>query len=408
MAPGGLPIDRPNATTGRRRTALLSTLLLAACMTGLGGILTGCQPKQPEVPVVSGPRRVSALGRIEPETKIRKVAVSSSLSGDRIQDLLVEENQLVKKGQPLAILNSYGTLKASLQEANTLVAVAQSKLNQVKAGAKQGEIRAQEYKVQSLQRRLAAEKLAQDQNVSSKRSSMLEAKTEAKRYDQLFQAGGASELQRDRYRTRAETTVAELSQAIETREGTLSTLRAEIESAKQTLDEIAEVRPVDVATAESELRKAVAARDRAQQEFSFATVLAPQDGQILKIVSRPGDKVSDSGILEMADTRRMVATAEVYQTDMPGISIGQKATITADGFNGSLIGTVYQINRQVVQQSIFSGQPGENQDQRVFEVKIRIDPKDIEERNIKSASNLQVNVVFDPQPPATPTPKPER
>lgn len=432
MEAGNLSVDRfrPNSAhlrrkpwsirragcCGLRSAALLSTLLAAVAVTGLGGMLTSCRPKEPEIPVASGPRRVSALGRIEPETKIRKVAVSSSLSGDRIQDLLVKENEHVRQGQPLAILNSYGTLKASLEEANSMVAVAQSKLNQVKSGAKQGEIRAQEYKIQSLQRRLAAEKLAQDQIVSSKRSSMLEAKTEAKRYEQLFREGGASELQRDRYRTRAETTVADLSQAIETREGTLSTLRAEIESAKQTLDKIAEVRPVDVATAESELRKAVAARDRARQEFSFATVLAPQDGEILRIISRPGDKVSDAGILEMADTSSMIVTAEVYQTDMPGIAIGQKATITADGFNGSISGTVYQVNRQVMQQSIFSGQPGENQDQRVFEVKIRIDPKDMAEKNIKSASNLQVNVIFDPipakteaaapTPPAAPKPPP--
>jgi HlyD family secretion protein len=378
-------------------SAFKSLILISLSLTCFGGLLVGCQPKKPEPPTVVLPRKVSALGRIEPETKIRKVSVSSSLSGDRIEEILVEENQIVKKGQVLAILNSYGTLKASLDEANQLVSVAQSKLNQVKAGAKQGEIKAQEYKVQSLQRRLAAEKLAQDQIVNSARSSMKEAQTEAARYEQLFRTGAASELQRDRYATRAETTAAELSRAIETREGTLSTLRAEIESAKQTLDQIREVRPEDVATAENELRKAIASRNRAQQEFNFATVRAPQNGQILKIIARPGDKVGDEGVLEMADTSKMVVAAEVYQTDMPKIFMGQTATITADGFQGSLTGTVYQINRQVQKQSIFSGEPGENLDQRVFEVKIKLDPKDIESRKIKSASNLQVNVVFEPK-----------
>jgi HlyD family secretion protein len=380
------------------RSCLSGLMVVSLSVISLGVILGGCQPKKPEASAVILPRKVSALGRIEPETKIRKVSVSSSLSGDRIEDILVEENQVVRKGQPLAVLNSYGTLKASYDEANELVSVAQSKLNQVKAGAKQGEIRAQEYKIQSLQRRLAAEKLAQDQKVNGARSKMTEAKVEAARYEQLFRSGSVSELQRDRYATRAETTQAELSQAIETREGTLSTLRAEIESAKQTLNQIAEVRPVDISTAENELRKAIASKNRAQQEFNFATVRAPQDGQILKIIARPGDKVSDAGILEMADTSKMVVTAEVYQTDLPKIAPGQKATITADGFQGSLTGTVYQINRQVQQQTIFSGEPGENLDQRVFEVKIRLSPKDIAEKNVKFASNLQVNVVFEPKP----------
>jgi HlyD family secretion protein len=315
-----------------------------------------------------------------------------------VEELLVEENELVKRGQPLAVLNSFGTLKAALDEANRDVEVARNKLVQVKAGAKQGEIRAQEYKIKALESRLAAEKLSQDQSVASKRARMQEAKIEAQRFEALYRSGGASELERDRYRTRADTTLSELNEAVETREGTLSTLRAQILSEEQTLAKIREVRPEDVATAESELEKAIAARDRAKQEFSYATVTAPQDGQILKIIARPGDKISDDGLLEMADTSKMVVTSEVYQTDMQGIYIGQPATITADGFKGSLRATVYQVNRQVQRQSIFAGEPGENMDQRVFEVKLRLDPKDLERTNVKFASNLQVNVVFDPKP----------
>jgi HlyD family secretion protein len=342
------------------------------------------------------PRRVSALGRIEPETKIRKVAISNSLSGDRVQSLLVEENQLVKLGQPLAILNSQGTLKASLDEAEGQVAIARSKLDQVRAGAKQGEIDAQRFTIESLQRKLSGEKLAQDQNVASKLAKLNEASIEAKRYDQLFSAGGSSELERDRYRTRATTSRAEYQQALETREGTLSTLRSQIASEQQTLAKITEVRGVDVVAAESELKKAMASRDRAKQELSYATVVAPQNGQILKINARPGDKVGDDGLLEMADTSRMVVVAEVYQTDMRDIRIGQKATISADGFKGSVQANIYQINSQVQRQSVFSGEPGENQDQRVFEVKLRIESTPAIADRIRHASNLQVNVIFDP------------
>ena len=264
------------------------------------------------------------------------------------------------------------------------------------AGAKEGEIQAQVYKVQSLERQLAGEKLAQDQNVNSKRASMLEARTEAKRYDNLFANGGASELERDRYRTRSQTTEAELNRAIETRSGTLSSLSAQIESERQKLNQVKEVRPVDVAASESELRKAIASRDRAKQELAFATVLSPQDGRILKVVVHPGDRVGDEGILEMADTSRMVVTAEVYQTDIKEVRIGQGATITADGFDGSARASVYQILPQVQRQSIFAGEAGENQDQRVFQVRLRIDPNDLRQRHIGGASNLQVNVLFDP------------
>ena len=409
MKPIGSPV--PPRPLGPLLRLALPLLLIALPLPVL---LVACKPKPAETPAVQGPRRISALGRLEPETRIRKVSVPTSLSGDRVQDILVTEGQLVKKGQPLAVLNSKASLAAALAEAEENVTLSQRKLEQVQAGAKQGEIQAQVYKVESLQRRLAGEKLAQDQKVNSKRASMVEARTEAKRYDGLYTNGGASELERDRYRTRAQTSEAELSQAIETRSGTLSSLTAEIESEKQTLEQIKEVRPVDVATSQSELRKAIAARDRAKQELAFATVLAPQEGRILKVVLQPGDKVGDEGILEMADTSRMVVTAEVYQTDIPGVRIGQGATITADGFTASGRATVYQLLPQVQRQSIFAGEAGENQDQRVFQVRLRIAAGDLKQRSIGAASNLQVNVLFDPltpeqvaQPPGGPPPAAE-
>jgi len=384
-----------------------SFVVLSLTLITVDGLLGGCQSQADnplkaltgtkETPTVPLPVKVSALGHIEPEGKIRKVSVSSSLSGDRIEKLLVEENQWVKKGQPLAILNSYGTLKAALDEANQNVAVAQSRLAQVKAGAKQGELKAQKYKIQSLQRQLAADKLAQDQIVASKRAKSNQAKSEAARYESLFKSGAISALDRTRYQTQADTALAELQEAIATRNGKLLTLESQIEGEKKTLEKIAEVRPVDVDNAQAELKKAIASKNRAQQDFSYATVHAPQDGQILKLIARPGDKVGDQGLLQMADTNKMIVRSEVYQTDLPKIFIGQKATITADGFQGSLTGTVYQIGKLVEQQSTFSGKPGENLDLRVVEVKIRLTGEDIKNKKVKSASNLQVNVVFDPK-----------
>jgi HlyD family secretion protein len=356
--------------------------------------LTACGPKPPETPVAA-PRKVSALGRIEPESKIRKVSVASSLAGDRVEKLLVAEGDVVKEGQPLAILNSYQSLKAAREEAKEQVSVASAELDQVKAGAKQGEIQAQEAKVLSLERQLLGEQRSQDEAVASARATAKEASLERDRYDKLHASGAVSELQRDRYRTRAETSAAELRKVIETRDGTLSTTRADIASARSTLEQIKEVRPQDLATATSKLRKAEATRTRAEQEFANATVRAPQAGQVLRIIARPGDKVGDGGLLEMADTSRMVVTAEVYQTDLPKLSVGQKATITVDGIPGSLTGQITQVLPQVRQQSVYSGQPGENLDQRVFEVKLKLDTTPELQKKLSFASNLQVNVVFN-------------
>jgi len=91
----------------------------------------------------------------------------------------------------------------------------------------------------------------------------------------------------------------------------------------------------------------------------------------------------------------MGVIAEVYQTDRPGIALGQRAVISAEGFPGrQMSGTVVEIARQVSRQTVFTGEAGENLDRRVVEVKIGLGP---EATAIASTINyLQVNVLFEP------------
>ena len=378
------------------RTAILFAL---ACIL-VPAVLSGCQSRRQTTepsPAPVAERRVSALGRIQPETYIRKVAVPASLTSDRIEDILVKEDQIVTKGQPLAKLNSFESLKAAYDEAAEQVTVAQSKVDQVKAGAKIGEIKAQKYKIESLRRQLAAERKTQDEKVERCRYQMEESKRQYQRHKQLFEEGAVSASEADRYLVSSQTSEKNYAEAVETRTGRLRTLEAQIESEIETLDKIEEVRPVDVNVAQSELRKAIAARNRAEKELGFATVRAPQDGRILKITARPGDRVGLEGILDMADTSKMIVIAEVYQTDMPEIYIGQNASISADGFERTGKATVYELGTEVKKQTIYEGQAGENQDLRVMEVKLRPDPKEMDQK-MQHASNLQVNVVFEPKP----------
>jgi HlyD family secretion protein len=379
-----------------KHTSFIKNSLFCFILAGCTGFfVVGCERSKPADKIAPAPRQVSALGRLEPENKVRKISVPSSLSGDRIEKLFVEENQIVKAGTALAILNSQAARQASLQEARQEVKVAQSELNLVKSGAKRGEIAAQEYKVQSLERQLEGESISLNAEISSARSKQKEAKLEAERYKALFRAGGVSEIERDRYRTRADVTDSDLAKAISNRNRSLSTLQADINSARNTLAQIKDIRPEEVSKAQNQLEKALATLNRANQEYNDTTIRAPEDGQILKINARPGDKVGDEGLLEMADTANMVVVAEVYQTDLPKISKGQLATITVDGFDGTIRAKVYQLIPQVKRQTVFAGEPGENMDQRVFEVKLKLLTNAQQAEKIRLASNLQVNVVFD-------------
>jgi HlyD family secretion protein len=216
--------------------------------------------------------------------------------------------------------------------------------------------------VQVAERRLSA----QASVISRYRAELTQAQVELRRYSQLYAQGASSAEVRDRRIT------------IE------STSRANLEQALQDQD-----------TLEAELVEKRAALAQGRSELAKAIIRAPFAGTVFKINAYPGDQVGDDGLLEMGDSSRMGVIAEVYQTDRGGISLGQRAVISADGFpDKRMEGQVVEISRQVSRQTVFSGEAGENLDRRVFEVKIGLGP---EAAAMASAINyLQVNVLFDP------------
>ena len=89
----------------------------------------------------------------------------------------------------------------------------------------------------------------------------------------------------------------------------------------------------------------------------------------------------------------MQVLAEVYQTDIKNVRVGQKAIISSTTFPGKLQGTVREIGWQVDKQSIFSLNPNSDTDCRVVEVKISIDnPKD--SQKVSRLTNLQVDIAI--------------
>ena len=324
---------------GRGPWQLVAALIALVLLAGLGSRLwQQRQQKQVEarkaVPLL--PRQVSALGRIEPLGGISQVSVPSSLSNDRVREILVKEGQEVRKGQPLAVLESIDTLESSVRKSEAEIRVAESKL------------------------------ASQDSVIARYKADLGQASAEARRGEQLFAAGATSANRVEKLQADESSAKAQLAEAIATK-----------------------------ATLVEDLRSSRASLDKDKTERAKATVLAPFSGTIFKVHARPGDKVGEDGLLEMGDSSRMGVIAEVYQSDRPMIALGQKASLSADGFKGRKVeGQVVEIAREVSRQTVFSGQAGENLDRRVLEVKIGLTPQ---ESALASHLNyLQVNVLFAP------------
>ena len=411
-------------------------LMLAATAIPLGIVIygvshfgqmgkTSVNESKPIVPIAE---IVTALGRLEPETEVIKLSAPLALDGDRISQLLVKEGANVKVGQVIAILQSRDLLKNALIQSMKQVEVAKAKLAQIKAGAKSGEIQEQSAIVDRVKAQYTGDKQAQAENIArisaqwegdriaqtatiNKLTAELKnAESEYQRYQQLFSEGAISNSVIDSKRLNVETAKQTLSesQAILNRINTTAnkqlaeakialnrinnTSNKEISETQGKLNSIAEIRPVDVALARTEIESAIANLQRAKTELQAAYIRAPMTGQIIKIHTRVGEKIGDQGIADFAQTNTMMAVAEVYQTDISKIKLGQKAIITSQGFTGELKGVVQQIGLQVKRQNVFSDQPGENLDSRIIEVKIRLNPED--SKKVSGLTNLQVQTAI--------------
>lgn len=406
-------------------TAGIATVFTIATATY---VLTQSKPAPPASTVPALPPQVSALGRLQPESEIVKLAAPLALDGDRLLELKIKEGDRVKAGQVIAIMDSRDQLQDAVRQAQEQVSIAQAKLNQVKAGAKSGEISAQESAVSRLeaqkvgdlevQREALAkieaqwkgDRTAQQATIAKLKAELNNAQAEYDRYRDLANNGAISKSLLDSKRLLVETAsqqvneanavLVRLDQTAERQrsesqaaiERTRSTGSTQVEEAKANLDRIGEVRPVDIQLAQAEVNNAIALLKKAETELDRAYIRAPMNGQILKIHTRPGEKQNTKGIAELAQTDSMIAIAEVYQTDIAKVQPKQTAVITSQGFSGELKGEVFYIDRQVNQQKVFSNQPGENLDRRIIEVKIRLTPEG--SRQVSGLTNLQVQAVI--------------
>lgn len=365
-----------------------ATVFYGASRFGLVSDRKAVPPVQ-TTPIV---KKVTALGRLEPQAEVIRLSAPLTLDGDRISQLLVQQGDRVEKGQVIAILDSRDRLQVALEQAKEQVKVAQSRLAQVKAGAKSGEISAQKAEITRLEAELAGEMATQRAAIARYQAEVNNARAEYDRFQMLYREGAESASKLDNKRLILETAQAQLDQATAGQKRTVETLQEQLKQAKATLNQIAEVRPVDVQAAQTEVDRAVTEVKRAQTELNLVYIRSAIAGQILKIHTRPGEKISESGIADLGQTSQMAVVAEVYQTDIGKVKLGQNAVITSQAFPGELQGTVTEIGLQVSRQNVFSNQPGENLDRRVVEVKIRLNPKD--SQRVAGLTNLQVQVAI--------------
>lgn len=413
--------------------------LLTLAFLGIGSVLLVFNRQQPQASEVTTettyePQAVAALGYIKPAGEVIEVSAPIFTDGaPRVDKLLVKQGDRVKAGQVVAILDVRDRLQATVDEAKQKVKIAEARWEQIKAGEKSGNIEAQMARYQNTQAELQGQLLAQQSAITHLNAQLngerqtqkaaverieaelKNAEVDCDRYQKLFQDGAVSSQEQEEVclqvattRQRLNEANAELNRIVTTLNSRIQEAKANLQRTKVTLEKqikedramltaLEEVRPVDLKIAQAELKSAQVAVKKAQVDLSQAYVRVPTDGQILKVLTWPGEMVNNQGIVQLGQTQQMYVEAEVYETDIKQVKIGQPVTISSTQVIEQLQGTVEEIGLQIEKQKVMGIDPSENTDGRVVEVGIRLDPED--SQKVAQLTNLQVNVIIQTETP---------
>ncbi len=131
---------------------------------------------------------------------------------------------------------------------------------------------------------------------------------------------------------------------------------------------------------------------------------------MLKVFLQPGEFITQTPIVKLADLREMVCVAEVYEADVKEIEEGIGVTIRSPSFDGvfadgemdpetrirtgGMRGTVERIGSMIAPPGLANRNPLAPADRSVVEVRITIDDEQAV-AHARSLVGLQVTVEFD-------------
>jgi HlyD family secretion protein len=341
--------------------------------------------------------RVSAMGQIEPVSGVIKVGGPVN---EILGQLLVKEGDWIAKDQIIGYLRSYHEQREQLEKARQDLATAQARLV---AETQYSEAQVQERTIDSVKAPFAQDSAiaAQQAQINGLKAEQDLALKELSRYEFLVSQGAAPRQTLDEKQSQAD----QLSQRIQQAQETLGQLSSARD--RELANVRAQVRTSRTNTARVQSNSDVAAGQRAialaQVRLNNTIIRAPRQGTVLQILTEEGESIGDEGkgkgsILQLADTTAMQVVAEVNESDVQKIKLGQSATITSrnKAFEGALQGKVSEIGRQIFKNNVLSDDPSALSDARVVQVKVLLKKS----QAVAKFTNLQVDVSIDIQPPS--------
>lgn len=329
-------------------------------------------------------RQVGALGRIEPRSEIINLGAAAD---EWVAELLVDQDSVVSKGQTLARLRSYGEYVAARDRVASQMAEAE-RLQKAVSASGEAAIREADLRVRSAKENFPLRVSVQELKLTKIESELANNQDILEGRQRLFAQQMQTRRDVDNQATLVRQNRADL--ASETEE--LGRLRKDMQ-----IEQLSAEAALHKARAELERSRVAIGVDSLYKELALAearaenaTLRAPIAGRVLKIRRRPGERVGDGPIITMGDTSEMHAVAEVYETDIGRVRVGQRATISSPALGAPIQGKVARIGNMIFKNDVLSVDPAARIDARVVEVRILLE----DGARVANLSNLSVEVVI--------------
>jgi HlyD family secretion protein len=365
-----------------------------------GSTVTGTAQPSPD----PNARSLSALGQVQPEGGV--ITMYGPL-GDRILKFAepLHPGQTVKAGTPLVILESQKAHQRELDLAETQLNQARQQQQAIRKAA-DAKLEELETETSELDNRKKEDLAVQDARIQVFRAQAEQARTQLSRLEGLSKER-VSPTEMEQARLAVDVAQGQLDGAQAVRTQTQNTYRRQANLAQVKKKVILAER--DQALQQVPAEAAEHSQRLAQLRLDECTLKVPDEvgtATVLRVPGHAGQLTGAQPILELAAGDPIVVVAEVYEDDLDKLANGLKkpegvpATVQARALEGSrtnpLTGHVVpdQVARLVAHNQLLSLNPRADEDRRVVQVRVLLDPESAQ--RARDLIGLQVDVLLKP------------
>ena len=281
---------------------------------------------------------VAAEGKVEAMPGYDVDVGTSELNG-RIAKIFVKEGESVHKGQTVAALENED-LQAQVVQGESELTVAQARLAEIESGTREEEIKQADARLKGDVARLDEARNQLQRNRDLRRQNMIPQAT------------------------------------LDSAEAAFKAAQAAVnESTQHKLLLVKGPRPETIQLYRDQVQQAEATLDYYRKRLDKTIVRSPIDGTVIERYLDEGEGVTpEIPILAIADLGKLWVNAEVDETDIGRVHVGDKAQVTANAYPGQIFaGSVREIANYTGARKIRPSNPAVNLGLKVVQVKILLD-----------------------------------